>query len=320
MALSKALSEHQGIPLYQYFNHCFGQPSMSLPVPMVNILNGGAHANNNIDFQEFMIMPSGFDHFSTALQCAAEVFQHLKQILAKAGHNTSVGDEGGFAPNLESNEHALEVVLQAIEQAGYQPQHEVKIALDVASSEFYKNGQYHLQGERTSYTSEEFAELLTNWCQRYPIASIEDGMAENDWQGWSLLTQKIGQQVQLVGDDLFVTNARIIQQGIDRQVANSVLIKVNQIGTISETIEAMQLAEKAHYRNVVSHRSGETEDTLIADLAVGSGAKQIKTGSMCRSDRTAKYNQLLRIEEQLVHQLGHQLGHQASYAGHALFA
>ena len=278
-----------------------------LPVPMMNILNGGAHADNSVDIQEFMVMPVGFDRFSEALRCGAEIFHALKKVLHGRGLSTAVGDEGGFAPDLPSNESAIELVLEAVEAAGYRPGEQVKLALDAASSEFYRDGRYRLDSEGKDFSPEEFVEVLAGWVDRYPIVSIEDGMAEDDWDGWAALTQRLGSRVQLVGDDLFVTNSAILRHGIERSVANSILIKVNQIGTLSETLEAIGVAADAGYTSVVSHRSGETEDNTIADLAVASPATQIKTGSLCRSDRVAKYNQLLRIEEAL--------GDSAQYVG-----
>ena len=278
---------------------------------MMNIINGGAHADNNVDIQEFMVLPVGFDSFGEALRCGTEIFHALKKVLSARGLNTAVGDEGGFAPNLPSNEAALEVIQVAVKDAGYELGKQVYLGLDVASSEFYKNGVYDMAGEGKKFSSAEYAEYLAGLCARYPIISIEDGMAENDWDGWKLLTDKLGKTVQLVGDDLFVTNTKILKEGIAKGVANSILIKVNQIGTLTETLDAIQLATDNGYTSVSSHRSGETEDTTIADLAVGSSATQIKTGSLCRSDRVAKYNQLLRIEEEL--------GADARYAGRKAF-
>ncbi|WP_440995593.1 phosphopyruvate hydratase [Arhodomonas sp. SL1] len=282
-----------------------------LPVPMMNILNGGAHADNNVDIQEFMVMPVGFERFSEALRCGTEIFHALKKVLAGRGLSTAVGDEGGFAPNLPSNEAAIEVILEAVENAGYRAGDQVWLALDAASSEFFEDGVYRLASEGRSFSGEEFAEVLAGWVERYPIISIEDGMSEDDWDGWARLSERLGERVQLVGDDLFVTNTRILREGIDRGVANSILIKFNQIGTLTETLDAIAMAADAGYTAVVSHRSGETEDTTIADLATASTATQIKTGSLCRSDRVAKYNQLLRIEEEL--------GEQARYAGRRAF-
>jgi enolase len=278
---------------------------------MMNIINGGSHADNSVDLQEFMIQPVGAPNIREAIRYGAEVFHALKSVLHKQGLNTAVGDEGGFAPNLPSNEAAIEVILEAIDKAGYQAGKDIYIAIDAASSEFYKNGKYVLASEGKTLTSAEFAAVLASWVDKYPILSIEDGMDENDWDGWKLLTEKIGDKVQLVGDDLFVTNAKILQQGIDRGVANSILIKVNQIGTLTETFAAIELAKSAAYTSVMSHRSGETEDTTIADLAVATATGQIKTGSMSRSDRIAKYNQLLRIDEELQGR--------ARYAGAAAF-
>lgn len=310
MALARALAESKGQGLYHYFSQYFNR-TMTLPVPMVNILNGGVHANNTVDFQEIMIIPAGFECFSDCLRCSVEVFHALRKNLDATGHSTAVGDEGGFAPNLKTNREAIEVVIKAVESAGYQMGEQVWIGLDVASSEFYSEGNYQLIGEGNSYPNEGFVDVLAGLCQDFPIISIEDGLDENDWQGWQYLTQKLGDKVQLVGDDLFVTNANILQKGIEQEIANAILIKVNQIGTISETIQAMNLAMQSHYACVVSHRSGETEDSFIADLAVGSGSGQIKTGSMSRSDRLSKYNQLLRIEEQI--------GDQAVFAGKGAF-
>ena len=278
---------------------------------MMNIINGGAHADNNVDLQEFMVLPVGFDSFSEALRCGTEIFHALKAVLKGRGLSTAVGDEGGFAPDLRSNEEALEVILEAIGKAGYTAGEDVLLGLDVASTEFFENGKYNLTGEGKRLTSEQFAEFLGNWCAQYPIVTVEDGMAEDDWDGWKLLTARLGSKVQLVGDDLFVTNPRIFRQGIEQGVGNAILIKVNQIGTLTETLEAIAMADAARYAAVVSHRSGETGDTTIADIAVATTATQIKTGSLCRSDRVAKYNQLLRIEESL--------GRDAVYAGRAAF-
>jgi enolase len=308
LAVAKAAAEESGLPLYRYLG---GAGPMQLPVPMMNIINGGAHANNNIDVQEFMIIPAGAESFREALRCGAEVFHALKKILDGKGMTTTVGDEGGFAPNLPSNEAALQLIVEAIEAAGYTPGTDVVIGVDCASSEFYKNGKYHLESEGLELTSAQFTDYLAAWCDKYPIISIEDGMAEDDWDGWAILTERLGKSVQLVGDDLFVTNAKILREGIKRGVANSILIKVNQIGTLTETFEAIETAKRAGYTVVISHRSGETEDTTIADLAVATNALQIKTGSMSRSDRIAKYNQLLRIEEEL--------GDSTSYAGRDAF-
>ena len=297
LACAKAAAEDAGLPLYQYVG---GSNAKELPLPMMNILNGGEHADNNVDIQEFMIMPSGASSFKEALRMGAEIFHSLKKVLSAKGCNTAVGDEGGFAPDLKSNEEALEVIVEAITAAGYKAGEDVLLALDVASSELYKDGKYILeneaQPEKTAADMVAFYEDLVN---RYPIISIEDGMAENDWDGWKLMTEKLGDKIQIVGDDLFVTNTKILKEGIDKGIANSILIKVNQIGTLTETLEAIEMAKRAGYTAVVSHRSGETEDTTIADLAVATNAGQIKTGSLCRSDRVAKYNQLLRIEDEL---------------------
>ena len=295
LACAKAASLAYGMSLYRYLG---GINALTLPVPMMNIINGGAHADNNIDFQEFMIAPVGAESFSHAIQMGAEVFHTLKKVLHNKGLATSVGDEGGFAPNLGSNAEGIEVILEAIEKAGYNTS-QIKICLDVASSEFYEDGMYKLKGENKVFDSTEMAEFLTEWTNKYPIISIEDGMAEQDWDGWELLTKKIGAKCQLVGDDLFVTNKRRLAEGIRRHVANSILIKVNQIGSLSETLDAISMAHAAGYTSIISHRSGETEDTFIADLAVAVNSGQIKTGSMSRSDRIAKYNQLLRIEQKL---------------------
>lgn len=295
LACAKAASLAYEMPLYRYLG---GINALTLPVPMMNIINGGAHADNNIDFQEFMIAPVGAKSFKQALRMGAEVFHTLKTVLKEKGLATSVGDEGGFAPNLQSNEEGIEVILEAIKRAGYTTE-QVKICLDVASSEFYEDGKYKLSGEGKVFTSEEMVDFLESWVDKYPIISIEDGMAEQDWDGWKLLTDRIGKRCQLVGDDLFVTNTRRLAEGIRRGVGNSILIKVNQIGTLTETLDAISMAHAAGYTAIVSHRSGETEDTFIADLAVATNCGQIKTGSMSRSDRIAKYNQLLRIEEKL---------------------
>jgi enolase len=294
MAIARASALYLGQPLYRYLG---GTNANTLPVPMMNILNGGAHADNNVDVQEFMILPSGFSSYGEALQCGVEIFHNLKKVLKDRGLNTSVGDEGGFAPNLASNEDALALIADAIAAAGYKMGEQVFLALDVASSEFYADGQYTFGGE--SKTSADMVELYADWCDRYPIVSIEDGLDENDWEGWKALTDRIGAKVQLVGDDLFVTNVTRLSRGIDGGIANSILIKVNQIGTLTETLDTIEMAHKAGYTTVISHRSGETEDTFIADLAVAVNAGQIKTGSLCRTDRIAKYNQLLRIEDEL---------------------
>jgi enolase len=296
MAVARAAAEETGLPLYRYFG---GSGAMALPVPMMNVINGGAHANNNLDLQEFMILPIGAPTFREAMRMGAECFHSLKKLLHDKGMSTAVGDEGGFAPSVANHEAAIQLILQAIEAAGYTPGQQVALGLDCASSEFYKDGRYHLSGEGLSLTAADFTNLLSTWCDKYPIISIEDGMAENDWEGWKLLTDVLGDRIQLVGDDLFVTNTKILQRGIDEGIANSILIKINQIGTLTETFAAIELAKRNNYTAVVSHRSGETEDTTIADIAVATNALQIKTGSMSRSDRTAKYNQLLRIEEDL---------------------
>ena len=304
MAVAKAAAEDAGLPLYRSFG---GSGPMSLPVPMMNVINGGAHANNNLDIQEFMILPVGADSFREALRCGAEVFQHLKKLVDKKGYPTTVGDEGGFAPNVSGNDEAIELILRAIESAGYTPGQDVVLGLDCASSEFYKDGKYILASENLELGSEAFADYLATLADRYPIISIEDGMAEGDWGGWKTLTDKLGKKVQIVGDDLFVTNPKILREGIQKGIANSILIKINQIGTLTETFAAVEMAKRAGYTNVISHRSGETEDSTIADIAVGLNAGQIKTGSLSRSDRIAKYNQLLRIEEDL--------GETATYPG-----
>ena len=296
LAVAKAAAEESGLPLYRYLG---GAAGMSMPVPMMNLINGGAHANNNIDMQEFMIIPLGLPSFSEAVRCGAEIFSTLKSLINEKEMPTTVGDEGGFAPNLANNEAALQLMVQAIDQAGYQPGTEVAIGIDCASSEFYKDGKYHLTSDGMSLNSEQFVDYLATWVDKYPIISIEDGMDEQDWEGWAQLTSKLGKSVQLVGDDLFVTNTNILKQGINKNIANSILIKVNQIGTLTETFSAIETAKRAGYTAVISHRSGETEDTTIADIAVATNALQIKTGSLSRSDRLAKYNQLLRIEEDL---------------------
>ena len=296
LAVARAAAEDAGLPLYRYIG---GAGPMSMPVPMMNVINGGAHANNSLDIQEFMIMPVGAESFRQALRCGAEVFHHLKKLCNDKGMSTSVGDEGGFAPDLASHEEAIQLILSAVEAAGYIPGKDIVLALDCASSEFYKNGHYELTAENLSLTSAEFADYLTDLVNKYPIVSIEDGMSEHDWEGWKLLTERLGKKVQLVGDDLFVTNPAILSEGIAQGLANSLLVKVNQIGTLSETLKAVDLAKRFSYTSVMSHRSGETEDSTIADLAVGTNCMQIKTGSLSRSDRIAKYNQLLRIEEEL---------------------
>ena len=297
LANARAAAASLEIPLYRYIG---GANARTLPVPMMNILNGGAHADNNVDFQEFMVMPVGAGSFSEALRMGAEIFHNLKNVLKSRGYSTGVGDEGGFAPNLKSNEEAVETILEAIDKAGYKAGDNVMLALDPAASEFYKDGEYVFKkSDNRKLSSEEMAAYWTDWCSKYPIISIEDGMAENDWEGWKSLNKSVGEKVQLVGDDLFVTNVRFLQRGIDEDAANSILIKVNQIGTLTETLDAIELAKTNNMTAVISHRSGETEDTFIADLAVATNAGQIKTGSLCRSDRIAKYNQLLRIEEDL---------------------
>jgi len=296
MAVAKAAAEEAGLPLYRYFG---GSGPMSMPVPMMNVINGGAHANNNLDIQEFMIMPVGAKSFREALRCGAEVFHHLKKLVDKKGYPTTVGDEGGFAPNVSGNDEAIELILKAIEVAGYTAGQDVVLALDCASSEFYKEGKYVLASEKLELSSEGFVDYLATLASKYPIISIEDGMAEADWNGWKTLTDKLGKNVQIVGDDLFVTNPKILKEGISKGVANSILIKINQIGTLTETFAAVEMAKRAGYTNVISHRSGETDDSTIADIAVGLNAGQIKTGSLSRSDRISKYNQLLRIEEDL---------------------
>lgn len=309
LAVAKAAAQDDGLPLYRYLNT---DNKFTLPVPMMNIINGGAHADNNLDLQEFMILPVGAPTFSESLRYGVEVFHSLKSILKKRGLVTAVGDEGGFAPDLANNEEAIEIILQAIEQAGYKAGKDIYLGLDVASSEFYQDGKYFLESENRHLTAEEFCEYLAKWVNRYPIISVEDGMSENDWHGWKLLTERLGEKIQLVGDDLFVTNTKILSKGIQEKIANAILIKLNQIGTLSETLEAINMAKKANYAAVISHRSGETEDTTIADLAVATNAGQIKTGSLCRSDRVAKYNRLLRIENELKSD--------ARYAGKNAFA
>jgi enolase len=308
LACAKAAAEESGLSLYRYFG---GAAPRRMPVPQMNVVNGGAHANNSLDIQEFMIIPAGMPTFRDALRCGVEIFQTLKKMIDKAGMPTTVGDEGGFAPSLPNNEAAIQWILRAIEEAGYLAGENVMIGLDCAASEFFKDGKYRFESEKLAYSSAQFVDLLAAWCDKYPIISVEDGMAENDWEGWELLTRRLGKDVQLVGDDIFVTNTRILAEGIERGVANSILIKVNQIGTLSETFEAIEMAKRAGYTAVISHRSGETEDSTIADIAVGTNAMQIKTGSLSRSDRTAKYNQLLRIEEEL--------GEGAVYAGRDAF-
>ncbi len=304
MAVAKAAAEEAGLPLYRYFG---GSGVMQMPVPMMNVVNGGAHADNNLDIQEFMIIPVGAPTFREAIRYGAEVFHTLRKILKARGLNTNVGDEGGFAPSVAHHEEAIQLIMQAIEQAGFEPGRQIAIGLDCAASEFYKDGRYNLSGEGLSLTAADFTNLLETWCNKYPIISIEDAMAENDWEGWAILTKALGKKVQLVGDDLFVTNTKILREGISKGIGNSILIKINQIGTLTETFAAIEMAKRAGYTAVISHRSGETEDSTIADIAVGTNALQIKTGSMSRSDRMAKYNQLLRIEEDL--------GEIASYPG-----
>jgi len=308
LAVAHACAASHGVGLWQ---HLLGDREAKLPVPMMNIINGGAHADNNVDMQEFMVLPVGAPDFAEALRCGAEIFHALKSVLRARGMATAVGDEGGFAPDLRSNEEALEVILEAVSKAGYRAGEDVYLGLDVASSEFRKDGRYHLSSENRWLSSEQFSDYLESWVRQYPIISIEDGMAEDDWAGWKYLTERLGNRVQLVGDDLFVTNTAIFQQGIDQRIANAILIKLNQIGTLSETLAAISLAERSGYSSVISHRSGETEDTTIADLSVSTSATQIKTGSLCRTDRVAKYNQLLRIEEAL--------GSKARYVGAAAF-
>ena len=309
MAVARAAAEEAGLPLYRYFG---GMGGCQLPVPMMNVINGGAHANNGLDVQEFMIIPVGADSFREALRWGAEVFHALKKIIHDKGMSTAVGDEGGFAPRVENHEAAIQLILQAIEAAGYTAGEQIALGLDCASSEFYKDGQYVLNGEGgLKLSAEQWSDMLRAWADKYPIISIEDGMAEGDWDGWKLLTERLGKNVQLVGDDLFVTNTKILKEGIAKGVANSILIKINQIGTLTETFAAIEMAKRAGYTAVVSHRSGETEDSTIADIAVGLNAGQIKTGSLSRSDRIAKYNQLLRIEEDL--------GDVAEYPGRAAF-
>ncbi len=308
MATAHAAANEERIPLYQYLG---GEGPFQMPVPHMNIINGGAHADNNVDVQEFMILPVGSDSMREAVRYGTEVFHSLKSVLANRGLSTTVGDEGGFAPDLSSNEEAIEVILEAIDKAGYAAGDDILLGLDVASSEFYRDGRYHLESEHKEFSSEEFLEYLLPWFKKYPIITLEDGMAEDDWHGWKLLTDQLGNNVQLVGDDLFVTNTEILKEGIDKGIANSILIKVNQIGSLTETLAAIDMAKKAGYTAVISHRSGETEDTTIADLAVATSAGQIKTGSLSRSDRVAKYNRLMRIEDQL--------GNRATYPGKNTF-
>ncbi|WP_248768890.1 phosphopyruvate hydratase [Pseudomonas sp. MWU12-2345] len=312
LAAAKAAAQDQDLPLYAHIANLNGTPGVySMPVPMMNIINGGEHADNNVDIQEFMVQPVGAKTFSEGLRMGTEIFHHLKAVLKARGLSTAVGDEGGFAPNLASNEDALKVISEAVANAGYKLGTDVTLALDCAASEFYEDGKYNLSGEGQVFTAEGFADYLKGLTERYPIISIEDGLDESDWAGWKILTDKVGEKTQLVGDDLFVTNTKILKEGIDKKIANSILIKFNQIGTLTETLEAIQMAKAAGYTAVISHRSGETEDSTIADLAVGTAAGQIKTGSLCRSDRVSKYNQLLRIEEQL--------GAKAKYNGRSEF-
>ncbi len=308
LAVAKAAAEESGLPLYRYLG---GVGAMHMPVPMMNIVNGGAHANNNLDMQEFMIVPLGAPSFSEALRYGAEVFHALKKILGDRGMSTAVGDEGGFAPSVKNHEEAIQLILAAIDAAGFEAGTQVALAVDCAASEFYRDGRYHLGAEGLTLTAQQFTDVLGEWCDRYPIISVEDGMAEDDWDGWEHLTQKLGGKIQLVGDDIFVTNTKILREGIRRGIGNSILIKVNQIGTLTETMAAIEMAKTAGYTAVISHRSGETEDSTIADIAVATNALQIKTGSLSRSDRIAKYNQLLRIEEDL--------GEVARFPGRAAF-
>lgn len=308
LATARAAAEALGLPLYRYLG---GVQGVVLPVPLMNVINGGRHADNRVDFQEFMLVPAGAPSFQEALRIGVEVFHALKGVLKAKGYSTNVGDEGGFAPDLKSNEEAVELLLEAVQKAGYTPGKEVALALDVAATELYREGRYHLEGEGRILSREEMVGLLEAWVEKYPILSIEDGLAEDDWEGWRLLTERLGGRIQLVGDDLFVTNPARLKEGIERKVANAILVKVNQIGTLTETLEAIRLAQRSGYRAVISHRSGETEDSFIADLAVAVNAGQIKTGSLSRSDRLAKYNQLLRIEEGL--------GQAARFLGHDAF-
>jgi enolase len=308
MAVAKAAAQSQDMSLYQYLG---GFNAKQLPVPMMNILNGGAHADNNVDIQEFMVLPVGAESFAEALRMCAEIYHNLKAVLKGRGMNTAIGDEGGFAPNLESNEQAIQVIIEAIEKAGYKPGEQVCIGMDVASSEMFKDGKYHMEGEGVVKTPEEMVEFYANLVEKYPVISIEDGMAEDDWEGWALLTERLGGKIQLVGDDLFVTNTERLSRGIEAKTANSILVKVNQIGTLTETFDAIEMAKRAGYTAVISHRSGETEDATIADIAVAVNAGQIKTGAPARTDRVAKYNQLLRIEEEL--------GETAQYNGRKVF-
>ena len=308
MAVARAAAEEAGIPLYRYFG---GMGAVQMPVPMMNVINGGAHANNNLDLQEFMILPVGAPTFREAVRYGAEVFHALKKIIHDKGMSTAVGDEGGFAPSVASHEAAIQLILEAIEKAGFMAGEQIALGLDCAASEFYKDGKYHLEGEGLVLSALQWTDMLATWCDKYPIISIEDGMHEGDWEGWKILTDRLGKKVQLVGDDLYVTNTKILKEGIEKGIANSILIKINQIGTLTETFAAIEMAKRAGYTAVISHRSGETEDNTIADIAVGLNAGQIKTGSMSRSDRISKYNQLLRIEEDL--------GNVAEYPGRAAF-
>ena len=308
MAVARAAAEESGLPLYRYFG---GMGATQMPVPMMNVVNGGAHANNNLDLQELMIIPIGAPSFREAVRYGAEVFHALKKILSDKGMSVAVGDEGGFAPNVDSHEAAILLILEAIDKAGFVAGEQIALGLDCAASEFYKDGKYHLEGEGLVLSSAEWIDMMATWVDKYPIISIEDGMAENDWDGWKLLTDRLAKKVQIVGDDLFVTNTKILKEGIEKGIANSILIKINQIGTLTETFEAIEMAKRAGYTAVISHRSGETEDSTISDIAVGTNAGQIKTGSLSRSDRMAKYNQLLRIEEDL--------GDVAVYPGRAAF-
>nr|MDQ6882445.1 phosphopyruvate hydratase [Pseudomonadota bacterium] len=308
MAVARAAAEESSLPLYRYFG---GMGGMQMPVPMMNVVNGGAHANNNLDLQELMIIPVGAPSFREAVRYGAEVFHALKKIINDRGMSVAVGDEGGFAPSVANHEAAIQMILEAIEKAGYRPGEQIALGLDCAASEFYKEGKYGLEAEGLSLDAGQWTDILAQWAGKYPVISIEDGMAEGDWDGWKTLTERLGKQVQLVGDDLFVTNTKILKEGIEKKIANSILIKINQIGTLTETFAAIEMAKRAGYTAVISHRSGETEDSTIADIAVGSNAGQIKTGSLSRSDRMAKYNQLLRIEEDL--------GDVASYPGRSAF-
>ncbi len=312
LACAHAAANSRGMPLFRHLGEIVGNHDFVLPVPQMNIINGGAHADNAIEFQEFMILPIGFTTFSEALRCGVEIFHSLKSVLLSRGMSTAVGDEGGFAPQCNSNEEGIDLIMRAIEKAGYRPGDQVMLGIDAASSEFCREGKYVLEVEGLALTAEQFADYLGEWVRKYPIISIEDGMAEQDWEGWARLTGRLGQQIQLTGDDLFVTNTEILNKGIERKIANSILVKLNQIGTLSETLDAITMAQNANYCATISHRSGETEDTSIADLAVATSAGQIKTGSLCRSERVAKYNRLLKIEQML--------GEKAVYAGRNAFA